>query len=265
MNMVFIPWFMFNWEFQAVSPVTEKLVNTSIAESFWIDHESDLTEAEITFLDSAIAAPYSLCEILDVKPTISLKLRDLLTRNEYEVVECMASKILNSGQIIYCTTIEIGNTRSILATAPLPLHPTDKRDILKLRELIVEAVANDNLTEMELMEFETEIRILYLNLAAQMFAPPELVNTDKEPFLPQKVHFDLRSVAEGYEALKNLAGEDNERTITFTDMWEEAVSEPTPARARAAFSGSDIVGGGPGSSSTSSLVASLTRLRLPPI
>src|ERR1051326_8590763 len=38
-----------------------------------------------------------------------------------------------------------------------------------------------------------------------MFLPPQLMNTDKDPLLPQKVHFDIQSADSAFHALKVLA------------------------------------------------------------
>jgi hypothetical protein len=202
MNIVFMPWYIFNCEFEA--PDTP-FFETTIAESFLEKHEKSLTADEETFLRSAIRCPYSLCEVIEVKPGVGMKLLDLFRRDENEVVERLASQSLKRGDIIYCATTEVGKIRSNISTSPFALRPIAKRDVLELRKEIVAEVGYQPLTALDLYEFEADIRGLYLDLLAQMFLPPELVNTDREPLLPQKLYFALQSVHEAFHALKDLA------------------------------------------------------------
>jgi hypothetical protein len=53
-----------------------------------------------------------------------------------------------------------------------------------------------------------------------MFAPPQMVNTDQEQMLPQKIYFDLESVDEAFHALKDLAEHADEN-----DLLEDAKIE----------------------------------------
>jgi hypothetical protein len=61
------------------------------------------------------------------------------------------------------------------------------------------------LTADHLGEFEADIRSFYLDAVVAMFLPPQLMNTDKDPLLPQKVHFDVESADSAFHALKGLA------------------------------------------------------------
>lgn len=61
------------------------------------------------------------------------------------------------------------------------------------------------LTADHLGEFEADIRSFYLDAVVAMFLPPQLMNTDNDPLLPQKVHFDVESAHSAFHALKGLA------------------------------------------------------------
>jgi hypothetical protein len=204
MNQVFKPWYIFNW-IHEVKAKGKRVVETTIAESFLKKHKKSLTPDEETFLLSAIRCPYSLCEVVEVKPGVGMKLVDMFRRDKHEVVERLASQSLKRGDILYCATTQVGEIRSNISTSPFALRPIAKRDVLQLRKEIVAEVGYETLTEVDLYEFEADIRGLYLDLVAEMFAPPQLVNTDGEPLLPQKLYFDLESVHEAFHALKDLA------------------------------------------------------------
>jgi len=219
MNQVFMPWYIFNcvheWKARG-----KQAFETTIADSFLKRYKKSLTADEEMFLVSAIRCPYSLCEVVEVKPGVGIKLLDMFRRYEYEVVERMASKSLKRGEIIYCATTQVGEIRSNISTSPFALRPTAKRDVLNLRKEIAAEVGYETLTDVDLHEFEADIRSLYLDLVAEMFAPPQMVNTDQEPMLPQKLYFDLDSVDEAFHALKDLAEHAEEK-----DLLEDAKIE----------------------------------------
>ena len=210
-NLVFIPWLLFSCEFENAGRAADSKV--TIAEAFWLVHEDKLADDEISFLDAAAGVPFSLCEVLEFKPLVGMRLRDLFTREEFEVVDRASTLDLDTGDIIYCAIIEMDEMKSALAISPFPLAPSAKKVILELRKEITDFVERDKLTGMDLAEFDSEIRSLYFELLHEMLSPPAILNSDDEAFLPQKVYFDLRSVDESYHRLKDLAGADSQERL----------------------------------------------------
>ena len=198
MNMVFMPWFFFNWDYDAAAPIPEV-----IAESFLAEYE--LNSDEQKFLSSCIRAPYSLCEVVEVMPGVGLILFDLLGRSKYEVVERLASQTLKKGEIIYCATTQLDGVGSNVGTGPYALRPTAKREILALRRWIIGEEGGAEITVDTLDVYEATIRQFYLDSVKSMFTPPQLTNTDKDPLLPQKLYFDIASAERTFHALKDLA------------------------------------------------------------
>lgn len=84
-------------------------------------------------------------------------------------------------------------------------RPIAKRDILALRKWMIDESGAAELTGDHLVEFEADIRSLYLDTVLSMFRPPQLTNTDKDPLLPQKVHFDIQSANSAFHAFQGLA------------------------------------------------------------
>lgn len=203
MNMLFMPWFLFNWIHELRPPGAKRFRKTTIAESFLNEH--DLSVDEQNLIASAIRAPYSLCEVVEVTPGIGMTLFDLLRRIRYEALERSGSQIFKRGEILYCATTSVNGITSNIGTGPYALRPTAKRDILELRKLILDQNGRAEITEDDLALFEADIRSYYLNAVKAMFRPPQLVNTDKDPFLPQKIHFDIESAHTAFHALKDLA------------------------------------------------------------
>jgi hypothetical protein len=211
-NSVFMPWFLFNWIHETKLPDSEFPV-TTIAASFLSEHA--LSEDEEKLIVSAVRTPYSLCEVVELTPGVGMTLFDLLRRVKYDVIERSASQTLKKGEIIYCATTHLDGISSNIGTSPYALRPLAKRDILEFRKWMIEESGGAELTADHLGEFEADIRSFFLDAVVAMFLPPQLMNTDKDPLLPQKVHFDVESADSAFHALKGLAegmSEDELRT-----------------------------------------------------
>lgn len=201
-NSVFLPWLLFNWIHETKLPDSDFPV-TTIAASFLSEHA--LSEDEEKFIMSAIQTPYSLCEVQELTPGVGMTLFDLFLRVKHEVIERTASQTLKKGEIIYCATTHLDGISSNIGTSPYALRPIAKRDILELRKWMIDESGAAELTADHLVEFEADIRSLYLDTVLAMFRPPQLTNTDKDPLLPQMVHFDVESADSAFHALKALA------------------------------------------------------------
>ena len=203
MNSVFMPWFLFNWIHETKLADSSDFSVTTIAVSFFREHR--LSEDEMRLILSATKAPYSLCEVQELTPGVGMTLFDLFRRVKHEVIERSASQTLKKGEILYCATTQLDGIISNVGTSPYALRPTAKRDILELRKWMMDESDGAELTSDHLVEFEADIRSLYLDTVLAMFRPPQLTNTDKDPLLPQKVHFDIQSADSAFHALKGLA------------------------------------------------------------
>jgi len=217
---LFMSWFLFNCEFEDTSNSDPS--DRTIAESFWLEHESELTEEEIAFLDAAVEAPFSLYEVLNVRRGVGMQLCDLFTREQAYVTEHTATLNVEQGMIIYGALMDIRGVRSPLALGPVPLLPTSKRIVVELREEMLKALGQ--LTSLDVLDCDKEIRALYFGLLVDQLTPPALVNTDREPLLPQKVYFDLKSVNDAFERLHDLAGEGKrDRLLEEATMDEDRI------------------------------------------
>ena len=205
MTVLFMPWLLFNWILELQLPGRKEFVETTVAETFLITEVETLTGDEQKLLRTSTRCPYTLCEVLEVKPGVGMRLLDLLRSIEYEVTEHAASETLKRGEIIYCATSEMWGIKSNVGTGPFALRPTAKLDVFNLRKWMIEQSGTEELTSVHLHEFELDIRGLYLNLLAGMLSPPQLANTDGDPMVPQKLYFELESADAAFHALKSLA------------------------------------------------------------
>jgi hypothetical protein len=205
MNVLFMPWFLFNWIVELQPVGNSEFRETTIAEQFLVDNLHHITSDERSLLLSSIRCPYTLCEVTEVKPEIGMTLFDLLRRIKFEVVERSASQSLKRGEIIYCATSEVAGFRSNVGTGPYALRPTAKRDVVELRKWILGEIGIKKIKTEHLYEFEYDIRGLYLDAVRRMLAPPALANTDGDLWVPHKLYFDLRSADQAFKSLKDLA------------------------------------------------------------
>lgn len=205
MNVLFMPWFLFNWIIELKLTGSTELSEMTIAEVFLLENKESLSSDEEILLRSSVRCPYTLCEVVEVKRGIGMTLFDLVRRIKYEVIEHSASQTLKRGEIIYCATLEVAGIRTNVAMGPYALRPTAKRDVLELREWIVAESGSEKIAIEHLHEFEYDIRGLYLTILRGIFIPPRLANTDKDPFLPHKLYFDIDSADRAFHGLKALA------------------------------------------------------------
>lgn len=219
-QLLFMPWFLFNWELELDEASESEVSVITLAELFLVANAGQITTDQKDFLLSSVACPYTFCEAVDVRPGVGMTLFDLLRRIQYEVVERTASQTVKKGEIIYCATSEFRGFRSNVATGPHQLRPTAKRDVLELRKWIVNELGTETISSDHLLEFEDDIRLLYLDLVAEKLAPPTLVNYDGHRLVPQKLYFDIDSADEAFHKLKSLSeGVDEE------DLLKDAVVE----------------------------------------
>ena len=231
MYTVFLPWFIFSWlyEIDVVDP--DDVDETTNAQSFLEMYKSELSADELTYLEAAMTAEYSLCEVIALKPSEGMTLRDLLTLSEFYVVERLASQSLSRGEIIYCATMELGGVKTNLGTAPYALRPTMKREVIQLRREILEEAGVNKIRDVELILNADEIRAFYLNRVDDMFVPPSLVNSDGDSIVFHELYFDLKSLDDAFRLLKDLSGRGEEelksnalveegRTISIEIPWD---------------------------------------------
>jgi hypothetical protein len=104
-------------------------------------------------------------------------------------------------------------------SAPIPFPPGKKVEIIKLRAQLQRNIKKQNrgLCADDLTSYTDEIRAVYLNLRDALTKPPQLQNTDGDPFLSHKIHFNIQSAQRTFDALASLAW-----GVTKEDLLEEA-------------------------------------------
>jgi hypothetical protein len=108
-------------------------------------------------------------------------------------------------------------------SAPIRIPPDRKVEIIKLRAQLQRKIKKQNreLSAADLTRYTDEIRTVYLGIRDALSKPPKLQNTDGEPFLSHKIHFNTQSAQSTFDALASLAW-----GVTKEDLLEEAELSP---------------------------------------
>ncbi len=205
-SVLFMPWLLYNWQIETDVPGTDDYTEITIAEQFLEKNAERLNADELELLTSSNRCPFSLCEVVDIKPGENLRrLFDLMRRIEYDVIERTSSYQLKRGEIIYCATSNHKGFKTNVASGPYALQATSKLGVNRLRRTIMEEFSKDKITAHTLHEFEPEIRKFYLDTLCSRFAPPTILNMEGHRVVPQKLYFEIASADETFHALCDLA------------------------------------------------------------
>src|SRR5581483_10730849 len=79
---------------------------------------SGLNPVQRRYLEACLEARFSFYEILDCKPHIGFKARDLMAGRQLEVSEGMASTTLQDGDIVFAHIVPIDGTAMMEAISP---------------------------------------------------------------------------------------------------------------------------------------------------
>ena len=185
LNPFFLPWFLFNWTIEPTDPrpIPESPVNKTVAEAFMESHGASLAPELADLITASNRRPLSFFEVLESQPGKSLKLFDLLQEKPLDVDEDAASTSLRKGDIIIGSImLPIGDARTRpLALGPFALEPSDKQQVLDLRQEILQNVSATEITEAVLHNQEAFVIGLYLDIIDTM-----LDNTEEETPPPRR-------------------------------------------------------------------------------
>ena len=194
----------FSWLFHRWSPEsdgTQKIDDESCygvppTRAYLARNASDLDPLQRRYLEACLAACFSFYEILDCKPHIGFRARDVLAGGEVEVSEGLASTSLQNGDIVFAQIVSVDGTAMMEAISPFSFPPTLKTELSALcgrRKWDGRA--------------DLALRRLYFRLLESYHRPPlpELRNTDGEVIEPQVLHFDIESPQRAFDSLAPLA------------------------------------------------------------
>ncbi|MBI2754687.1 MAG: SEC-C domain-containing protein [Betaproteobacteria bacterium] len=163
-----------------------------------------------TYLESCLAQPLSVLEVLRADPGRGLRLRDLFTGAEHEVIERSASKLMREGDLIFGQVATAGSLTLLEISQTLAISPESKSEVISFRKRHFKG--SKTAPRERLRELEAELLALYRDIAKRRLEPrmPQMQNTDGEPLSPRKLVFEIDSAQEAFDALKHLSLSDSD-------------------------------------------------------
>lgn len=217
---VFMPWFFHRW---APDPATTAVIDVSlngrVPTGVLLERRGyRLRPVLRRYLEACVDAPFSFHEVLRVDPGKGLRTKDVLTREEHEILERSASQSLQVGNVVFAQLVTADDITVMEACGPVAIPPREKLRLIDLREHI--AADDAPVDAATLHDWDIEIREIYLDVAEALLnpAPPRLQNTDGEELVWHRLHFEVDEPREAFDALKGLALDDEEELLEEADM-----------------------------------------------
>jgi len=207
-GQIFMPYFLFDWDPEAPSrPRAGQTGMGQVARSYVSMMGSRLPALESLILEQATTQPLSFYEVIRSDPGERLLLRDVLIGGETEVIERAASQELRPGDLGYGQLCKLPGVTTLGRLAPLRISPGHKAAIVALRGKLRKKIARQQreLAASDLIRYREDIRTAYLNIRDAMRTPPQLTNTDGDPFVFHTLTFRAGSADAAFEALAPLA------------------------------------------------------------
>ena len=206
MSWLYHSWKPDPWEDEyAVDAALRGRTPTSV---FLERHASRLDPLSQRYLEACLAAPFSFHEILRCEPGRGFRARDVITGEEHEVLERLASEPLERGDILFAQLVPIDGIIVAEACSPFVLPPADKIAAIELRERIAQSPQSEHNRGGPLREWNIEIREVFLDLIEPYLErrPPVLHNTDGDLLELQRVVFDVDDAERVLDVLTRLPG-----------------------------------------------------------
>jgi len=205
---IFNPYLIFEWDpDRPVRRRTTKPKAGAIARSYMQQNGNRLSELELLLLEQAISRPVSFYEVIRSDPGRTVVLRDLLIGEETLVEEHSASKMMRPGDLAYGQIWILPEVATLGRLAPIIIPPDKKVEIVALRAKLRRKIAkrNRDLSAADLVRYTEEIRTVYLDIRDILRTPPQLRNTDGDPYVFHTLTFRIGSAQVAFDALAPLA------------------------------------------------------------
>jgi len=207
-RQIFMPYFLFHWDPQRPrSGKGARRRGGIVTRWYELEKAGKLSEMERLFLEQATTQPLCFFEVLGSEAGERIRLRDILVGGETEVIERLASRMLQTGDIIYGQIWNLQRLSILGCMAPIRIPPSWKGEVINLRKKLRKKVARQNreITPDDLVRHQDAIRLTYLTIRDGLYAPPRLANTDGDPLVFHTLKFRIESPEKAFEALVPLA------------------------------------------------------------
>lgn len=217
---IFIPWFVFNWFYDPDElPYDLNIPEyTSIVE-LYRSEKGHLDSLESEIIEKSTIEPYCFYEVISSNPGKGFRAKNILSGEELDVIEKNGSENLRAGDILFACIINIRNMNTmiycwkyLIPIGKKPIIIALRRDIAKLRRKV-----NKDL----IIEYQEEIRDLLFDIYESFFRPPVICNTDGDPLVFHRIHYNVNDPEEVFYALCDLCVTESPDELRKTAVLDE--------------------------------------------
>jgi hypothetical protein len=208
---IFCPWVAFNWVPEPTKGESPISYPDDILALEYLEKNSDKLDVyKKAFIYTACSQPFSFFAVKDTVQGKSIELYDIFLNRNFTVKEAQASKTLRRGDIVFTKVLLLDGQAIMVGMAPIAIPPSEHIKLLSVRDGLKKEMSDDGFTfnVESLLEWDAEMREIYLELAEYLMHPPrlQLRNTDGEEIKFVKLYFDLQcSPQMAFDALQPLA------------------------------------------------------------
>ena len=202
---LFMPWFLFNWRYDLGSTDVELDIqeDVSIVGIYLSDHAHHLDDLQVRLAEAAMDKPFSFVEVTACEPGRGFTLQDILTGTQTEVVEQTASEMVKVGDMLLAKVVTVDHVSILMGCGTIAIRPSWKAAIIHLRQQMKKQVGA--IDDAVVLDYDIEIRDLYLDIHDAALQPPRMTNTDGDPIVLHTLNYEIDDPEAAFEKLCGLA------------------------------------------------------------
>jgi hypothetical protein len=222
-RQIFMPYFLFQWNPDA-RRTTARGQGGVVARWYMLEKSKQLTAMQRMFLEQATTQPLTFYEVVWNEPGERMRVWDVLSGGETEVIERSGSRHLRPGDLLFAQIWHQPDLAVFGSMAPICIPPDKKIEVIELRKRLKKKISRQNryLVPDDLLRYADLIRGTYLEIRDRLFAPPVLCNTDGDPLLFHTLTFRIESAEAAFDALAALAvGRSREELLDDAELSDD--------------------------------------------
>jgi len=222
---VFFSWFSYHWipdPYSETYQATSGLAGGTVARAFLKKRQKTLNPLAVRYIEACQNSVFSFYDILSAEPGTGMKLRDILTEEEFDIVDRAASTSVVPGRILFGNVVQIEHLTLMDATAPYMIPVEKKPVILALKSFVRKNCPHPS--RKDLVDFDVEIRETYQTIMEELRnpVPPTMLNTDDELVVIHEITYDIDSPRQAFDVLKDLSVAESEEEILRSAVYDDA-------------------------------------------
>jgi hypothetical protein len=224
------PWLLYNWNCLPDTKIDaeNREEYLCIANAFLTDNMHNIDKTHKALINSMSYVPYSFWEVVDVELGKTVTLKNIMTGITLTALEKLASESLLPRHIIFGRVVSVENICMLAGMGRTIVPQEMKAGIIQLRKIIADDLST--ITDTGLIDWELELRELYLDIENILYNPPKISNTDGDPLEHHKLVFEITdpdfvfnslaplNVADTLENMKQHAKTDAKGRILKADI-----------------------------------------------